>query len=190
MTLIADVFLRLRTPKNVVTSMSKKSRITLPFGEQQGKRVPTLLKSEWQHFHQIYWSMWKQLTYKKFLLVICKILRLFVNRLSADGKYSLLNRDNLTQPIQLQFSQKQKKFSQFFLCIFQIEFKWPSKLMYFWGSGRWKAWFDQGLKSRVWEYPSRERMVNGPNHCCILNDTTFTRLIDQCEGNRLTKSLS
>ena len=34
--------------------------------------------------------------------------------MSADGKYSLLNRDNLTEPIQMQLSRKQKTFSQFF----------------------------------------------------------------------------
>ena len=39
-----------------------------------------------------------------------KISRLFPNTLSADGRYSLLNRDNLTQPIQMQLSQKQKNF--------------------------------------------------------------------------------
>ena len=35
--------------------------------------------------------------------------------LTADDKYSLLNRDNLTQPIPTQLSQKQKAFSEFFL---------------------------------------------------------------------------
>ena len=48
------------------------------------------------------------------MLVLCKILRLFVNTLTADGKYSLLNRDNLTQSIQTLLSQKPKAFSQFF----------------------------------------------------------------------------
>ena len=48
------------------------------------------------------------------MLVLCKILRLFVNTLTADDKYSLLNRDNLTQAIQTLLSQKQKAFSQFF----------------------------------------------------------------------------
>ena len=46
--------------------------------------------------------------------MICKILRLLVNTLTADDKYSLLNRGNLTQPIQILLSQKQKTFSQFF----------------------------------------------------------------------------
>ena len=35
--------------------------------------------------------------------------------MTADGKYSLLNRDNLTQAIQMQLSPKQKTFSKFFL---------------------------------------------------------------------------
>ena len=51
---------------------------------------------------------------KKSTLVLCIILRLFFNTLTADDKYSLLNIDNLTQPIQILLSQKQKTFSQFF----------------------------------------------------------------------------
>ena len=35
--------------------------------------------------------------------------------MTPDDKYSLLNRDNLTQPIPTQLSQKQKAFSEFFL---------------------------------------------------------------------------
>ena len=48
------------------------------------------------------------------MLVLCKILRLFVNTFTADDKHSLLNRGNLMQPIQILLSQKQKPFSQFF----------------------------------------------------------------------------
>ena len=40
---------------------------------------------------------------------------MFVNTLTADDKYSPLNRDNLTQPIRTQLSQKQEAFPQFFL---------------------------------------------------------------------------
>ena len=57
---------------------------------------------------------------KKSVLVRRKALELFVNTLSADDKYSLLNRDNLAQPIRMQLSEKEKAFSQFFLCIFEI----------------------------------------------------------------------
>ena len=48
------------------------------------------------------------------MLVLCKILRLFVNTLTPDGKYSLLNRDKLTQQLQILLSEKQKTFSEFF----------------------------------------------------------------------------
>ena len=34
--------------------------------------------------------------------------------MTADDKYSLLNRDNLTEPIPTKLSQKQKAFFQFF----------------------------------------------------------------------------
>ena len=40
---------------------------------------------------------------------------MFVNTLTAEDKYSLLNRDNLTQQNRTQLSQKQKAFSEFFL---------------------------------------------------------------------------
>ena len=45
------------------------------------------------------------------MLVLCKILGLFVNTLSDDEEYCLLYRGNLTQPIQILLSQKQKPFS-------------------------------------------------------------------------------
>ena len=48
------------------------------------------------------------------MLVLCKFLRLLVKTLTDDEKYSLLYRENLTQPIQILLSQKQKTFSQFF----------------------------------------------------------------------------
>ena len=40
---------------------------------------------------------------------------MFVNTLTADDQYSLLNRDNLTQPIRARLSEKQKAFCEFFL---------------------------------------------------------------------------
>ena len=54
--------------------------------------------------------------WKKSLLVIHKILRLFLHTLAVNDKQYLLNTDNLAQPIQLELSQKQKTFSQFVFC--------------------------------------------------------------------------
>ena len=55
-----------------------------------------------------------KLSCEKSPLVICNIFRMFLITLSADDKYSLLNINNLRQPIQMQLSQKQKTFAEFF----------------------------------------------------------------------------
>ena len=47
--------------------------------------------------------------------MIQKILRLFVNTLTVNDKHYDLNRDNLTQAIQISLPQKQKTFFEFFL---------------------------------------------------------------------------
>ena len=45
--------------------------------------------------------------------------------MTADDKHFLLNTDNLTQPIQMQLSEKQKTFSDFFFAFLKsiINFK-------------------------------------------------------------------
>ena len=55
------------------------------------------------------------------LLVIHKILELFVNLLTADDKYSLLNRDNLAQPIMMQLSNKKMLFLNFFMHFWYLD---------------------------------------------------------------------
>ena len=53
MTFIADLFPKLRTPKNLVRYLSKKPRFKGPFDRQHGKRVQTLLRSEPQYRYHI-----------------------------------------------------------------------------------------------------------------------------------------
>ena len=198
MTLIADIFPKLRTQKNLVRSMPKKSRFKGSFKKQHGKCAQTLLKFAWQNLYHIYWSLWRQLTFKKFLLVICKISRLFPNTLSADGKYSLLNKDNLTQPIQMQVSRKQKTFSEFFSAFlksnwsfehFQKKRKISLIVDVFPKLRTRKNWFHQCRKSPVSRDPSESNLVNAPKDCWNFHGSSFNIFIDRCEGNCLTKSL-
>ena len=53
------------------------------------------------------------MSYKKSPSVWCEILRLFINALTADGKYSGSNMQNLPQQFQTPASEKQKIFSRF-----------------------------------------------------------------------------
>ena len=46
--------------------------------------------------------------------MIHKFLRLFVNTFTVNEKHYQLNRDNLTEAIQMHFSKKEKTFSEFF----------------------------------------------------------------------------
>ena len=46
--------------------------------------------------------------------MICKILRLFVNTFTAYDKYSVLNKEYLKHPIDMQLCRKQKGFSEIF----------------------------------------------------------------------------
>ena len=94
------------TKRNMVNATKhcwnlKDSTFTILIDQCQGN---------WQHLYHFNWSMSRQMS----LLVICKILRRFSNTLSAYGKYSLLNTDNLMQPIQMQLSWKENLFSAFF----------------------------------------------------------------------------
>ena len=54
MTFIANVFLELPAPKNVVRAMSKKLCLTGPFNRQHGKWVETLLQSERQQLYNVH----------------------------------------------------------------------------------------------------------------------------------------
>ena len=53
MTLIADIFRKLRTLKNVTTYISEESRFTGSFDRQHVNKAQTLLQSERQHHYHI-----------------------------------------------------------------------------------------------------------------------------------------
>ena len=44
-------------------------------------------------------------------------MKLFVDTFTANDKYSLLNRDNLWEAIEMQLSQKQKFFAEYFSAV-------------------------------------------------------------------------
>ena len=48
-------------------------------------------------------------------LVLGEILRVFVNTLTADGKYPVQECQNLQLPIEMQLSETRKSFSKFFV---------------------------------------------------------------------------
>ena len=65
------------------------------------------------------------MSWKKAGLLWLKILRLFVNTLTPDDKYSRRNMQNFLQQLQTLLSKKQKTFSGFFIpflkCAWKLE---------------------------------------------------------------------
>ena len=94
--------------------MPVKSRFRGVFHNKHAKGAQRLLKSGQRYLSHVCSSLWTEFSRKKSMLVLCKFLRLLVNTLTDDEKYSLLYRENLTQPIQILLSQKRKNFSRFF----------------------------------------------------------------------------
>ena len=109
MIFIGYFFPKLQTVKDVVRE-AKNACFTRPFNKQHVKWSQTLSKSSQHYLNHIYWSIWMKYRWGKSLLVICKILGHFFNTMNADDKSSLLKKDNLTQPIKTQLSNKQKAF--------------------------------------------------------------------------------
>ena len=109
--------------------MSKKSCFRRPFDKEYGKRAQALLKYGSQYLYHNHLSLVRKLCSKKSLLLTSQILGLLVNTLAADEKYPVLSRDNLTIPIQMQLSQKQKTFSEFFAAFlkFRVNFEYFEK---------------------------------------------------------------
>ena len=63
--------------------------------------------------------MWKTAPLPYLLIPVqAKILGLFVNTLTADDKFSLLNRGRLLQHVRMQLSQNLKNFTEFFFFFF------------------------------------------------------------------------
>ena len=106
--------------ENVVRKMSKNPRFRRPFDNQHGKRSQALFKSVSHHLYHIHWSLLSNLSWKKFVFLTCQILGYLVNTLATDEKYPVLNRDNLTMPIQMPLSLKKKFFFWISWCIFEI----------------------------------------------------------------------
>ena len=177
--------------------MSRHSRFRGAFNKQQRKGDQTLSKSDLHHLYQIYWSLWRKLSCKNHLLVISKFLRLFLHTLTAHDKYSLLNRDPLRQPIQMQLSQKGKRFSQLLPPFLEakISFQNFQKKMtviadVFSKLRATKNMIKKILKKSRFREPFRKQHIRGNKHCWSLNHFTFTIFLDHCSDNSVGKNLS
>ena len=160
--------------------MSNKSDLRGPFDKLHGKRAKALLKYASVHFYQIQWSLQSQLTWQKSLLLTCKILGLLLNTLVAVEKYPVLNRDNLSIPIQMLFISETKHVFQIFCSIFEISLKFKhflkkvALIAFVFPKFRTpRLWLDKSINSPVSEDPWTSNMGDVPKHCWNLHHSIF-----------------
>ena len=114
MDVLAILFPKLFMLKDVASETSKRSCFTTPFANERVNEFQTLLKLAPHHYYPLLSSIRGKLSYKKSPSVWYEILRLFVNALTADDKYSGSNMRNLPQKFQTPASQEQNTFSGLF----------------------------------------------------------------------------
>ena len=102
-----------------------------------------------------------------FLLVMSETLALFVDTLTADDKYSLCNRENLQQKIQVHLSKKKRFFRIF--C---------------------SSWLEKCLRNLVSEHRLTFNMLKVPKHCCNLHNRNFMIFFHHFDQNIVGKYLS
>ena len=101
---IPNVFPRLTTVQGLDTPLTIQWRLKTFFDSQHVKRFPILVRSSWEQFYQIFWSLWGEIIQKISPWLKFRIIGLFVTTWTADYKYPVPHCENLPFPIQIQFS--------------------------------------------------------------------------------------
>ena len=104
MTVIANVFPKLQTVKDLVKPLSRKPRFTTSFDSQRVNGCQKLVKSAWEHFYDIFWSLWGEIIRKMSPLLKYKSLWVVFNTLTTNDKCPVWNCENLHFSIQMPIS--------------------------------------------------------------------------------------
>ena len=95
---------KLATVQGLVTPLTIQRHLKTSFESQHVKRFQTLVKSSWEHFYHIFWSLWGEIIWKISTWLKFHIIGLFANTWTADYKYPVPDCENLPFPIQIQLS--------------------------------------------------------------------------------------
>ena len=182
--------------KHLATSTSKSSCFRTPFANERVNGFQTLLKSRRHHYYPLFSSIRGKLSWKKSPSVWYEILRLFVSALTADGKCSGSNMQNLPQQFETPLSQKQKSFSWFRIAFLECAWnlkhfqkkRWGSYPSYFrnWWSS--KTWLLKRLKGLPSEHHPLINVLTGSKDCLNQHGPTITLFSRKFEVNWVGKS--
>ena len=102
MIVIANVFSKLQTVKDLVKPLSRKRRFRASFDCQRVNGCQRHVKFSWKHLYNIFSSLGRKMTCKISPLYKLEILGEFLNTLGADDKYPVRDCENLQFPIEME----------------------------------------------------------------------------------------
>ena len=108
---IANEFRILQTVKDLVKPLSRKRRFRTSFDSQRVNGWQTIVKSAREYFDNIFWSLLTKITSKTSPFWKFEIIEVFVNKLTADGKYPVRDCENLQFLNHIKLGYKRKNFS-------------------------------------------------------------------------------
>ena len=177
--------------------MAKKSCLRTFMDSQHVKGSKRLLKSAPHYFCDIFWSLWKEISSKNFLLVVSEILRLFVKILTPDDKYSLSVKATVYCNKSQYNSLKIKKYFLKSVCICAIyrnlallsKKRSSSEVISFWNYRLQNMDLITCPKSPLLEHLWRVNMLKGLKNCLNLHGSVFVLLFHQSESESPLKCL-
>ena len=113
--LMAQIFCKLVTPKNVLSWMPSSFCFRAPLKSERVHGSQTLLKSAWENFYCNFPVFQDKLSGKISFWIRSKMLRLFVKTLMCYHMYSPHSWEKFLQRVQAQLYEKRKKSSESFI---------------------------------------------------------------------------
>ena len=164
---------------------------------QHVKVSETLHKSARQYFCRIFSLLWNIISSKNSLLVVSEILRLFVNILTPDDKYSLSVKGVFNATNSNAYISKWKNIFWIFFCISFIYIKfvtlWKKKMasevICYWNYKLQKAALLKCPKSPVSEHLWALNMLKCPKDFLNLHGNIFIIFSDQSELKSAPRTL-
>ena len=187
---IANVFSKLQTVKILVRPLSKNRSFRRRFDSQHVKVVQIIAKYPSEHSDHLFSALWAKLIWKMSPLVFGEIFCVFVDTLPADSKYPIEHYKDLRLPIQMQLSEKRKRFSEFFFFFISgiyIKFQtfWKKKIMLianvFPKLQTVKTSSDHSVKRALYEHALTLNMIKSPKYFQNLHESSFIMLYHHFE---------
>ena len=101
---IGNGFPKLTTVQGLVTPLTIQRRLKTSFDSRHVKPFQTLVKSSWEHFYQMFSSLWGEMIYNISRWSKFETIGLFVNTWTADFRYPVPDCETLLFPMQIELS--------------------------------------------------------------------------------------